>query len=632
MRQVAFIIVVLVFELAAVLAAVAQTDVHKILYVDSYHEGYQWSADITAGIQSILGDRDDVALKIFRMDTKRNQSEEFKKRAALEARRLIESWRPDVVIASDDTASNYLIAPYFKGKDLPIVFCGLNWDASVYGFPASNVTGMIEVALYQPTIAALKSYAKGSRIGYLASDTLSERKEYQSIVKLFPADFNLRFVTTFSELKQEFLALQQECDLVLLQELRSVKGFVHEEMVQFVNKNTLVPTGALHRFLGEYALLTYSKLGEEQGKYAAKTALKILAGTLPRDIPVVTNKQAEIYLNMILARKIGVKFPMELIENAHLLGERRKKIFYVNSYHKGYRWSDDIEKGLLKALNIVARADGTFDTSQSEVKLKVFRMNTKLNTSEEFKRQAALSAKRLIDDWQPDVVVASDDNAAKYLIEPYYKYSNIPFVFNGLNWDASVYGFPTNNITGMVEVAPVLETIAMLRDYAQGERIGFIGSKNLSCEKQVFYHKGALGVRYADGELVSTFAEWKAAYSRLQDSVDMILWLNPIGIEGWDDTLAIEFIRETTRVPTGAMNDSDIPYAMIGRVRIAEEQGWWAGKTALEILEGRSPATIPLARNKESRIHVNMPLVNRLGIKLPLEMLERAIFVNDKLQ
>lgn len=40
-------------------------------------------------------------------------------------------------------------------------------------------------------------------------------------------------------------------------------------------------------------------------------------------------------------------------------------------------------------------------------------MDTKLNNAEAFKRQAA---KRIIDEWTPDVVVSSDDNATKYLI------------------------------------------------------------------------------------------------------------------------------------------------------------------------------------------------------------------------
>lgn len=96
------------------------------------------------------------------MDTKRNPAEEFSKAAALKARTTIEEFRPDVVIASDDNASKYLIMPYYKDAELPFVFCGINWDASIYGFPYKNVTGMIEVALVSEIFRHLKNTPRGS--------------------------------------------------------------------------------------------------------------------------------------------------------------------------------------------------------------------------------------------------------------------------------------------------------------------------------------------------------------------------------------------------------------------------------------------------------------------------------------
>ena len=64
-------------------------DGKKIIYIDSYHEGYPWSDGITMGVQSTL-EGTGVELKIHRMDTKRNPSDEFKKQAALGAKSVIE--------------------------------------------------------------------------------------------------------------------------------------------------------------------------------------------------------------------------------------------------------------------------------------------------------------------------------------------------------------------------------------------------------------------------------------------------------------------------------------------------------------------------------------------------------------
>ena len=63
----------------------------KILFVDSYHEGYPWSDGITNGIQSVLKGTN-VEFKIFRMDTKRKTSKNFKRKAGMEAKMLIKSF------------------------------------------------------------------------------------------------------------------------------------------------------------------------------------------------------------------------------------------------------------------------------------------------------------------------------------------------------------------------------------------------------------------------------------------------------------------------------------------------------------------------------------------------------------
>jgi hypothetical protein len=102
------------------------------------------------------------------MDTKRHKGNEFIQAAAQKAKSEIESFQPDVVIASDDNASKHLIQPFYKDADLPFVFCGVNWDESVYGYPYKDVTGMVEVSGVKELIDLLKQFSKGERLGLLA--------------------------------------------------------------------------------------------------------------------------------------------------------------------------------------------------------------------------------------------------------------------------------------------------------------------------------------------------------------------------------------------------------------------------------------------------------------------------------
>jgi len=298
--------------------------------------------------------------------------------------------------------------------------------------------------------------------------------------------------------------------------------------------------------------------------------------------------------------------------------QESKKILFVNSYHKGYEWSDGIEKGLTEVLQ-----------KHPEIEVKFYRMNTKLNTSDSFKKQAALEAKQIIEDWQPDIVVTSDDNASKYLISPYYRNTNIPFVFCGVNAEISTYGFPASNITGMIEVTPTINTINMLKQYANGNRMGYIGANTPSNQDIVNNYQNVLKLSFSGGKLINNFTEWKKEYLKLQNSVDLILWLNPIGIDQWNEEEGITFIYNNTKIPLGSTADIDSHYTLLGSVKIAEEQGEWSARTALKILDGISPSEIPVTANKNAGIYLNMKLAKKMGIKFPVELIENAHLISD---
>ncbi len=304
------------FGLAACLLALAG-DKKKVLYVDSYHEGYSWGDGILEGVGSSLGGK--VELKILRMDTKRNPSEEFKKAAGERAKAEIDAWKPDVVIAADDNATKYLLIPFLKDKELPCVFCGLNWDASAYGLPCSNITGMIEVGLVTPLLISLKKYAKGDRIGHLGKNNETDRKEGYYIAKNFELKLDEVYVDTFEQWKKEYLALQDRVDIIIFQNNAGIADWNDEEAKSFILENTRVPTGTLHDFMAPFVLVTYARSPQEQGEWAGYAALQILGGKKPSDIPVVENKKAKVYLNLPLANKLGVRFPFDLIKSAKII-------------------------------------------------------------------------------------------------------------------------------------------------------------------------------------------------------------------------------------------------------------------------------------------------------------------------
>ena len=293
----------------------------KILWVNSYHEGYPWSDGIASGLHEIL-DETGVELKIVQMDTKNNPDEAFGQAAGVKIKAEIEAFQPDVVIASDDNAQKYLVVPFLKGTELPVVFNGVNWDASAYGFPTSNVTGMVEVELPDQLVDLLKAHAQGEQLGYITIDSETERKVVETYnQRFFNGQMQPYWVKTQDEFKTAFLAAQQEVDIIFMGNNAGSDKWDEEEMKQFVLRNATVPTGSINDWMAPYSLLTLAKSSKEQGVWAAQAALSIFDGTPVSEIPVVENKKGEMIVNLDLADKLGVVFAPSLLKNALILGQ-----------------------------------------------------------------------------------------------------------------------------------------------------------------------------------------------------------------------------------------------------------------------------------------------------------------------
>ncbi len=292
-----------------------------------------------------------------------------------------------------------------------------------------------------------------------------------------------------------------------------------------------------------------------------------------------------------------------------------KKVLLIDSYHTGYPWSDGIVKGVKDALK------------GSGVELKVFQMDTKRKKTEEEILQSAQEAKAVIDSWKPDIVIAADDNASKYIVMPYYKNASLPFVFCGLNWDASIYGYPYSNATGMVEVSLIEPLLNNMKEYAKGSKIGYVSSDVLSSTKESEYYVKLFNISFADEQHVGTFADWKAAFKRMHDTMDMVIVGNNSGINDWNEAEAVAWAEANTKVVSGTVYDFLAPFSMIGLTKVAEEQGIWSAKAAMEILGGKSPSSIPIVQNKKGDVYANVKLASKAGVVFKPALVKNAIII-----
>jgi ABC-type uncharacterized transport system substrate-binding protein len=291
----------------------------KALYINAYHPGYAWSDAEQAAAQTVM-ERAGVEFRAIYMDTKRKNAMEEITAAADNARQTIKEFKPDVVILQDDNPVRHVLVPWYRNAKVPFVFCGVNWECGRYELPCNNVTGMLEVSLVPQILDTVTPLAKGTRIAMLGNDNETDRMEGRLIPQRFGVTWCAEFyVKTFQEWKTAYKALQTVADIIFWYGSAGIKEWNDEEAKAVVEEETRVVTCSSQYYMAPFVLVGYMKQGDEQGDWAARTALRILGGTSPADIPVAQNRTARITLNMRLAKRLNVAFPQSIVTRAELI-------------------------------------------------------------------------------------------------------------------------------------------------------------------------------------------------------------------------------------------------------------------------------------------------------------------------
>ncbi len=293
----------------------------KVLYINSYHSGYLWSDGIEKAIKNKLSKSTiSIDLKTFYMNTKNIQDINYNIKMGMKAKSLVDTFKPDVVIISDDNALKYFYKPHFYSSSIPFVFCGINGSSSKYDL-GENITGMEQVQLGKKMVDILKNYSKGERIGLLQDDAISTMGDLIFLEKELNKRINAKLVFSIEEWKKNFIELQDSVDILFLgtsgriKELDSHKN----QLKKFVEKNIKIPIGTWENEIIHYSVLGLIDKPQEQGSWAASTAIRILKGEKVKNISIVKNKEANIFINTTLAKKLNIVFPFDFIDNAELI-------------------------------------------------------------------------------------------------------------------------------------------------------------------------------------------------------------------------------------------------------------------------------------------------------------------------
>lgn len=297
-----FIVVLLAFIGLAVNVGNADArPAKRVLLLNSYSLGIEWTANITKGVEEVLDQAGiPIKLSVEFMDTKNYYSPEhfelLKKQYQLKYGGVVF----DAVITSDDNAANFAMAHRHKlFNGAPIVFCGVN----NLDFPKrndfKNITGILESPDMVGSIRAALALQPGVKTIYVINDFTTTGKINRLLMEKamldFVGDVDFAWIENMSmdEVKETLSNLPGNSAVLLLGLNRDREGtwFTFSECITQLHGVSRTPIYSMWDFyLGEGIVGGMLTSGHYQGVTAAKMALEIIGGKNPEEVPVVTQK------------------------------------------------------------------------------------------------------------------------------------------------------------------------------------------------------------------------------------------------------------------------------------------------------------------------------------------------------
>lgn len=298
----------------------------RIFILHSYSSDFSWDSDINVGIERIFKGKP-YKIRKFYMDTKKHPDKDYMKRIGATARKAIDSWNPNLIIAIDDNAQQYVAKYYNNHPNIKIVFAGVNNTIQDYGYQnAENVTGILERLNYNAVKdILLQIMPRDKRKIIHISDSSSTSEGIHKEI----ASFNwepLKFVgsfqcETFDQWKEAIKKAENgNADFILYTHYHTIlekangKVISPKQVMDWTIENTKLPGVSFWGFYVEDGgMMAVALSPYEQGEVAAKMAEAIIEHRKQtKDIPIYTSYLFVIYMreSEIKKRAANLKLPI----------------------------------------------------------------------------------------------------------------------------------------------------------------------------------------------------------------------------------------------------------------------------------------------------------------------------------
>lgn len=269
-----------------------------------------------------------------------------------------------------------------------------------------------------------------------------------------------------------------------------------------------------------------------------------------------------------------------------LLADGTKQILVINSYHKGFQWSDDMLQGIESVL---------YD--HPNITTNILYMDSKRISSEEYFATLRELYKLQLKNQRYDLIVAIDTFAYNFLLKYYHEiFTDEPLLFSGPEQffleDVQAVGLE-NRVVGLLEKRAIEESIPLIMSMMKGLKKLYIindGSSNgddsdLFIQRAIAAHQGTFEVEYIRHSTLDAL-EKRFSIPRPNEAIFFIRFYNAYDgtfyknsqIAAMLDKSALPvFVTDTLFTGKGALGGKVVPIHTLGEN---------TGKLILQTLKG----------------------------------------------